>query len=102
MSENEKTADHCCKTVECGDLSAEYINSLKETVMHLHANQLVCDQSKSRIAHNIAHLLIVYAASFESETLTVSDLRKLHKNVILFMPQKMADAFINWREMNER
>lgn len=93
MDKNENTVKPCCKTVECRDLSQLYIESLKGTIMHFEANQLICDHTKAEVMSQIAHMLIVYSTSLSMEILTKEDMERLNKYVMCLVPKETAESF---------
>lgn len=91
-----------CTTVECRELSQEYIIQLQDIVMHLEANRLVCDHAKAHIMQQTAHLMAVYSASLISGNLKSKDLKRLNKYSLALMPRKDADAYAAWKKFNGR
>lgn len=100
MDKNENTVKPCCKTVECRDLSQLYIESLKGTIMHFEANQLICDHTKADVMSHVAHMLIVYATGLRRQTLTEEDLEKLHQCSIFLVPEKTAEIILSKMKEN--
>jgi len=81
----------CCSDSDCHDLSNDYKNSLKKTIIHLLDNPFICDKQKRHIGKFFGRQLLIMGSVYGNKELSNNEMEMLEKASIMLVPHEIGE-----------